>query len=510
MSRKTLPSVCPYDCPDACGLLVEVENNRAVKVSGDPDHPHTRGFLCSKMNRYHETVHSPRRLTTPLLRTGEKGAGEFRPFTWDDAIERICHRWRQIIDRYGAEAILPYSYAGTMGQVQGNAGHPFFHRLGASQLERTICAAAKGHGWKAVMGKTPAPHPDQVEQSDLVILWGSNTAATSIHSLPGIKQAKARGAKVWLIETYETATAAIADKTILVNPGSDGAMALGLMHILVRDQLINKAFLSEQVQGYNELKSKILPACSPEHTAQLTGIPITELEQMAHSYAAASAPYIIIGGGLSRYVNGAMTVRSIVALPALVGAYGKPGSGCFNGISTGAAFNMQTILRPDFIKGTPRIINMNQLGKALTEPAGTPVAGLFVYQANPAVVAPDQNKVLAGLAREDLFTVVHERFMTDTARYADIVLPACSSLETSDVYRSYGHYCVQRSRPLIPPVGQSKSNWDLFALLARGMGFEDAFFNQSVDDVIEQLLKTPAQWSPNLIRIFWRPENRSN
>lgn len=498
MPSKIKRSVCPYDCPDACGLLVEVDGDRALSVKGDPEHPHTKGFLCGKMNHYQDTVHSSRRLTTPLLRTGPKGTGQFQPISWDEAIEQICNRWRDTIDQHGAEAILPYSYAGTMGQVQRNAGHPFFHRLGASLLDRTICASAKGIGWEMVMGKTPVPPPEQVEQSDLIILWGSNTAATSIHTLPGVKKAQANGAKIWLIETYETPTAAIADTTVLVKPGSDGALALGLMHILVRDNLTDDQFLAEKVQGFSELKSQILPDYPPERVSKLTGVEIPILEQLAKSFGQASAPYILLGSGLSRYINGAMTVRSIVSLPALVGAYGKPGAGCFVGTSTGSAFNMKKIERGDFLTGTPRTINMNQLGDALTKPLDPPIASLYVYHANPAAVTPDQNQVLAGLAREDLFTVVHERFMTDTALYADIVLPACSSLETSDIYRSYGHYYTQRSYPVIPPVGQSKSNWDTFALLARGMGFDDPVFQQSAEQMIEQLLDSPSPLLSNI------------
>jgi len=498
MACETVRSVCPYDCPDACGLLIEVEDGQAISVKGDPEHPHTKGFLCSKMNRYHDTVHSARRLTTPLLRTGPKGTGQFQPISWDEAITQICHRWRNIIEQQGAEAILPYSYAGTMGQVQRNAGHPFFHRLGASLLERTICASAKGLGWEMVMGKTPAPPPNHVEQSDFIILWGSNTAATSIHTLPGIKKARANGAEVWLIETYETPTAAIADNTVLVKPGSDGALALGLMHILVRDNLTDDQFLAEKIQGFPELKNQILPDYPPEHVSTLTGVDIPILEQMAKSFGQASAPYIILGSGLSRYINGAMSVRSIVTLPALVGAYGKPGGGCFVGTSTGSAYNMKMIERTDFLAEMPRTMNMNQLGDVLTKPLDPPVASLYVYHANPAAVNPDQNKVVTGLAREDLFTVVYERFMTDTALYADIVLPACSSLETSDIYRSYGHYYTQRSFPVISPVGQSKSNWDTFALLAQGMGFDDPIFHKNAEEMIEQLLDSTSPLLENI------------
>jgi anaerobic selenocysteine-containing dehydrogenase len=469
-----------------------VAAGRAVRVTGDPEHPYTRGFLCPKMRHYEQTVHSPRRLTTPLLRTGAKGSGEFRPISWDEAVSTIAERWREIISRFGAEAILPYSYAGTMGLIQRNSGHPFFHRLGASRLDRTICSPAKDAGWKAVMGETPACHPDEVAGSDLVILWGINAAATSIHFLHGVREARKNGAQVWLIDTYETPTAAAADRLFLVRPGSDGALALGLMHILEREGVTDREFIADHVQGFAELQEQVLPDYAPEHVAQLTGLAPAVIEEMSMAYGRARAPFIRLGSGLSRYGNGAMTVRTIACLPAVVGAYGKPGGGCFPGTSTGAAFAMKEVLREDFMAAPARIVNMNRLGHALNELADPPVMGLYVYHSNPAAITPDQNAVLKGLARDDLFTVVHERFLTDTACYADIVLPATSSLEQSDLYRAYGTYCIQRAAAAIPPVGDSRSNWEVFALLARAMGFAEQFFRQSADDLIDQLLAIAA------------------
>jgi anaerobic selenocysteine-containing dehydrogenase len=276
-------SVCPYDCPDTCGLLVEVVDGKAVKVSGDPEHPFTRGTLCPKMNHYERTVHSPLRLTTPLARTGPKGSSRFHPVSWKAAIRQIADRWKKIVAEYGAEAILPYSYAGTMGLVQRNSGHPFFYRLGASRLERTICAPAKEVGWKAVMGGTASPHPDEVAESDLVILWGINAAATNIHFLHGVREAKKKGASVWLIETYETPTAAMVDHTFLLKPGSDGALALGIMHILVRENMVDRPFLDSSVQGFGEIKQAILPDFPPDKVSSLTGLPAEKIEFMARA-----------------------------------------------------------------------------------------------------------------------------------------------------------------------------------------------------------------------------------
>jgi len=484
-------SVCPYDCPDTCGLLVEVADGKAVKVSGDPEHPFTRGTLCPKMNHYERTVHSPLRLTTPLLRTGPKGSGQFLTASWQEAIQQIADRWRKIISQYGAEAVLPYSYAGTMGLIQRNSGHPFFYRLGASRLDRTICAPAKEAGWKAVMGNTAAPHPEEAAESDLIILWGINAVATNIHFLHAVREAKKKGAKVWLIETYETPTSAMADHTFLVKPGSDGALALGMMYLLARERLIDHQFLSTSVQGFEEFKQKILPDFPPDKVSGLTGLPDETIELMAGAFGKARAPFLRVGAGLSRYGNGAMSVRTIICLPALVGAHKKKGGGAFIGTGTAGAFPMTEILREDFMAQKTRIVNMNQLGGALNQLDHPPIQSLYVYHSNPASITPDQNQVLKGLSREDLFTVVHERFMTDTARFADVVLPSTSSLEHSDLYRSYGTYCIQRARPAISPIGESKSNWDVFSLLARAMSFSDPFFRQSAEDLINQVLSIP-------------------
>jgi len=334
-------SVCPYDCPDACGLLVEVEDDQVLKVMGDPEHPFTKGTLCPKMVHYERTVHSPERLTQPLLRCGEKGTGKYKPISWEEAIRVITDRWKEIITQYGAEAILPYSYAGTMGTVQRNCGEGFFHRLGASRLERTICAASKGYGWASVMGDTLAPHPDEVGKSDFILLWSSNTLATNIHLLPSVRTAKKRGATVWLVDTYENPTAQIVDKVVLVRPGSDGALALGIMHILDREGWIDQEFMDQYVQGFEQLRTDVLPDYPPAKVSQITGIEVTLLEEMAVHYGKAQAPFIVLGSGLCRYGNGAMTVRTITCLPALVGAWGKPGGGLLASTSTGIAFHTQ-------------------------------------------------------------------------------------------------------------------------------------------------------------------------
>ncbi len=494
MNSEIKRSVCPYDCPDACGLLVEVVDGQAVKVSGDPEHPFTKGTLCPKMIHYERTVHSPQRLTHPLLRIGEKGTGKYKPISWDEAIQRIVDRWTEIISQFGAEAILPYSYAGTMGTVQRNCGEGFFHRLGASRLARTICSSSKSYGWATVMGATQAPHPNEVGKSDFILLWSANVLATNIHLIPYIQEAKKNGATVWLVDTYENPTAQIADKVVLVRPGSDGALALGIMHILVREGWVDQPFLDKHVQGFEQFRTTVLPDYSPDIVSQITGIETGLLEEMAVHYGKALAPFIVLGSGLCRYGNGAMTVRTITCLPAVVGAWGKPGGGLLASISTGMAFHTHRVTREDLLKVPTRIVNMNQLGYALAESPTPSIMSMYVYHSNPAVVAPDQTMIIKGLMREDLFTVVHERFMTDTARYADIILPATSSLEHFDIYRAYGHYAIQKAAAVIPPIGEAKSNWEVFQLLAQAMGFEEEFFQQSTEELINQMIDPPAPW----------------
>ncbi|MDD4599992.1 putative dimethyl sulfoxide reductase chain YnfE [bioreactor metagenome] len=481
-------SVCPYDCPDTCGLLIHSEDNKVIKVKGDPDHPFTRGTLCPKMAHYEKTIHSPRRILTPLIRRGPKGSGDFYPVSWNDAIKLITQKWQDIIAKCGAEAIVPCSYAGTMGLAQRNCGQAFFYRLGASQLDRTICSPAKGYGWKAVMGSTPGPNPNEIQRSDLIILWGINALATNIHITHDIDIAKQRGAKVWVIDTYETTAAKLADKVFITRPGSDGALALGIMHVLAGKNLVDGDFIKQYVQGYDELVKEVLPHYSPESVSTITGLDPDVIREMASLYARANASFIRLGSGLSRYGNGAMTVRTITCLPALVGAWSRPGGGILCSTSSNA-FDVSLVTRDDFKKSNTRVVNINKLGDALNELDDPPIMSFYVYHSNPANVLPDQNKVLKGLAREDLFTVVHERFMTDTAQYADVILPATTSVEHGDLYSSYGNYTVQRAYPVIAPVGEAKANWEVFSLLAAGMGFDDDYFHQSVDEMIDKMIE---------------------
>ena len=494
--KEIKPSVCPYDCPDCCGLLITVEDGKAVCVAGDPEHAFTRGTLCPKMAHYERTVHSPKRILTPLRRIGQKGEGRFSPIGWDEAIEEIARRWHGIIKEYGAEAILPYSYAGTMGTIGYSAGHALFYALGATSLDRTICAPAKSRGYRDVMGATLPTAPQEAQHSDMIVLWSISMLATDIHFRHDIEMARKRGAKVYCIDTYRTKTADYADAFLCPRPGTDGALALAILHVLVQDDLADRAFLKEYVQGADELEQKVLPHYTPEAAAAITGVPAANIRAFAHAYGNARAPFIRLGSGQSRYTNGAMTSRLITCLPAFVGAYAKKGGGLLTSASGSHAFDKNIIRRPDLEHPGVRHINMCELGRALNDPDLTPpIKALYIYSSNPACTAPDQNQVLRGLQREDLFTVVHERFLTDTTRYADIVLPATTSLESEDLYYSYGHYTIQRARAVIPPVGESKSNWQTARLLAKAMHLTDPIFAKTEEDLVEALIaSTKKAW----------------
>lgn len=422
------PSVCPYDCPDCCGLLVTVQDGRAVHIAGDPNHPFTRGTLCPKMAHYERTVHAKGRIMTPLKRIGKKGEGRFKPISWEAAIAEIAEHWQSIIDDFGAEAILPYSYAGTMGTIGYSAGHPLFYKLGATSLDRTICAPAKSRGYRDVMGATLPTAPQEAQESDMIILWSISMLATDIHFRHDIEIARQRGARIYCIDTYRTKTADCADAFLCPRPGTDGALALAVLHVLAKEGLCDRAFLRRHVQGAEALERKILPRYTPEAAADITGIPAEDIRSFARAYGRARAPFIRLGSGQSRYTNGSMTTRLITCLPAFVGAYAKKGGGLLTSASGSHAFDKSIIRRPDLERPGVRHINMCELGHALNDASLTPpIKALYVYSSNPACTAPDQNQVLRGLQREDLFTVVHERFLTDTARYADIILPATTS-----------------------------------------------------------------------------------
>ncbi len=486
-------SVCPHDCPDTCGLLVGVEGGRVVSVKGDPDHPFTRGAICVKVSHYGERVHSPLRIHRPLRRVGKKGAGAFEPVSWDQALHEIVERYKKIISDFGGEAILPYSYAGTMGVVQFHAGHPFFHRLGASRLLRTICGAAAEAGFSASMGSIPTTNIESAVDSDLIILWGTNTLSTNMHAWPFFLKARRNGAVIAAIDPYGNRTAREADLHLKLRPGTDAALALGMMHILVKKGLINRTFIAEETIGFEQLQPR-LENYEPQRASGITAIPADRIEDLAIRYGTARAPYIRTGWGPSRQLKGGMAMRTIALLPALVGAIHKRGGGITRSTSAAFAFNMKALVQEGLAPTAARTINMVQLGSALTQLHDPPVKALHVYHSNPAVVAPDSSQVLRGLQREDLFTVVHEIVMSETALYADLVLPATTSMESTDLYRSYGHYYLQMAHPVIEPVGEARSSLSIFQELAHRFGFNEPCFNQSESEIIDALLASDSPY----------------
>lgn len=486
---RTVRGVCPHDCPDTCGFVVTVEDGRAVSLRGDADHPFTLGFLCQKVSHYLERVYHPDRLLYPMKRVGPKGSGKFARIGWNEAVATISQRFRGIAaSADGPQAILPYSYAGTMGKLQGSSlDRRFFHRLGASLLDRTICATAGAAGCDVTLGTRAVIDPEAVVHSRYILNWGSNTSVTNIHLWTIMHQARKRGAKIITIDPFRSPTAARSDWWISIRPGTDGALALGMMHIIFREGWEDRDYLERYCLGTAELRERVLNGFPPEKVAGITGIEVGDIELLTREYAFAQkdrgGPSLIrLNYGLQRHGGGGMAVRNIVCLPALVGSWRYPGGGALLSTSKLAPFNAAALERPDLSPVGTRTINMVQLAEALNgELPGPPVKALYVYNSNPAAVCPDQSRVLTGLRREDLFTVVHEQFQTDTADYADILLPATTQLEHFDIHSAYGHLHIQTNEPAIAPLGEAKSNNDVFRLLAKAMGFEDALF--AVDDL---------------------------
>lgn len=506
---KECKSVCPYDCPDACGLILTVDDNKVIKVRGNREHAFTRGTLCPKMAHYERVIHSSKRLTTPLRRIGKKGIGpdQFTSISWDEALARIVENFNHTINTYGSESILRYSYAGTMGAVNSPAADYFFRCIGATSQDRGICSPAKQAAFKSVYGDTVAIKPQEAQHSDLIILWSLNATATDVHILHDVNVAKRNGASVWIIDTHKTYTYDQGTHHVYVKPSSDGALALGMMHIIHRDGLEDTAFIQAYVQGYDELVRDVLPKFTPEYVSSICGVSVEIIEELAHAYAKAKAPFIRLGSGVSRYGNGAMSCRCINALPAVVGAWQHLGGGLLSSSSSSQYFNKSFMQQPNTPTPSKRMMPMILLGDLLTNPkallehgledtsGGVPVHSLYVFSSNPAITAPNQNLVRQGLMRDDLFTVVHERFFTDTCAYADIILPATSSAESDDIFNSYGHYTIAASYQAIPLVGEARSNWQVISELAQRMGLDDPFFAMTERELIEHMVRNSSKLS---------------
>jgi anaerobic selenocysteine-containing dehydrogenase len=488
--------VCALDCPDACSLLIDVEDGQGSRLRGDPEHAVTRGFLCGKVARYLEREYSPERLLYPQRRVGAKGEGRFARISWDEALDEVATRLGDTARTYGPEAILPYSYAGTMGYLNGGGmDRRFFHRLGASRLDRTICSAAGIAGLTEALGVRWATEPEQFRHSKLIIAWGANVLATNVHLWPFIVEARRNGARFYVIDPHRTKTAQLADRHFPIHPGTDTALALGMMHVIVRENLHDRDYIEQHTSGFEGLRERAAEY-PPERAADLTGIPAEDIELLAREYATTRPAAIRLNYGIQRSERGALATRTVALLPALVGSWKEVGGGLQ--LSTSQAFqvNKAGLERADLQQLSPlgreaRMVNMTSLGHALNELSEPPVHAMVVYNSNPAAIAPNQNAVLRGMKREDLFTVVLEQFQTDTADFADILLPVTTFLEHTDLYFAYGHYYLQLARPALAAPGECLSNVEIFRRLAQRSGFTDACFAETEDDMIRGLLDTP-------------------
>jgi anaerobic selenocysteine-containing dehydrogenase len=470
-------------------MSVTVEDGRVTAVAGDAAHPFTRGVVCGKVHDYAERLYAPTRVLTPLRRVGAKGDGRFEPVSWEAAIDEIARRWRGVIGEWGGEAILPFSYGGTLGLLQYWAGHPLFHALGASQLDRTICVTTAYSGWAATVGTVAGNDAEQMVDSDLVVLWGINASYTHINLMSLVKRARHRGAFITCIDPYRTQTAKRADLHLQPRPGTDGALALGMMHVLIAEGRLDQPYIQRATLGFAPLAQHV-KQYDPDRVAAITGLSPDTIVSFARRYGSTRASFLRVGIGLSRHDNGGGTCRAIACLPALTGAYAHPAGGALLSSSRSFGLDLAALERRDLMPApAPRTINMIKLGRALTDPElAPPVRALYVYNANPASIAPNQELVLEGLRREDLFTVVHEQHLTDTTDYADIVLPATTSMEHVDLYKSFGHLYLQLAEPVVAPAGESRSNWRVMRLLAGAMGLADPHFSKDEPTLVREVL----------------------
>ena len=485
---------CPHDCPDTCALVTTVENGRAVRVQGNTEHPQTGGVLCTKVTRYPERVYHPERLLQPMRRVGPKGSGQFEPVGWDEALDAIAHRLSAIAD-HAPEAILPYSYAGTMGLVQGESmDRRFFHRLGASLLDRTICASAGAEGLTQTLGGKVGMKVEHFAEAQLILIWGSNAIGSNLHFWRHVQEAKRRGARIVCIDPRRTETAEKCHEHIALRPGTDAALAFALMHECILHDRLDHDYLERHTLGWAALRERALQ-WPPARAAEVCGVPEAQIRALAHDYGTIQPAAIRLNYGMQRVKGGGNATRAIACLPALVGAWRHRAGGLL--MSSSGYFPVQraALQRPDLLAGRrPRTLNMSTIGDVLLHPAsdtfGPQVAAVVVYNSNPVAVAPESAKVAAGFAREDLFTVVIEQFRTDTADYADYLLPATTQLEHWDVHPAYGHTDVLLNRPAIAPVGQARTNTDVFRGLAARMGFVDPCFRDDDESLCRQAYGT--------------------
>src|ERR671936_1966230 len=485
---------CPHDCPDTCAMLVTVEKGVATKIQGDPQAPFTEGSICTKVSHYLERTYAPDRLQYPMRRIGRKGEGEFRRISWDEALDEIATRLKALAAE-NPETILPCNYAGTMGMVQySSMDRRFFHKLGASLLDRPLCSTAGKFGLRATLGGSVGMDPERFDEAKLSILWGANPIVSNLHLWSRVQEAKRRGAKVVAIDPYRSLSAEKCTQHVALLPGTDGALALGMMHVLISDDLLDRDYIARYTLGFEALRSRVLAEYPPQRVAQICGISTEEIVQLAREYGTIKPAAIRLNYGMQRHAGGGIAARTITCLPALVGAWRDAAGGIVLTTADFYGFDHAALERPDLLGGRrPRVINQSKLGDALVG-AQPPIKALIVYNNNPVAVCPDSDKVIAGFSRDDLFTVVMDHFQTDTADYADIVLPATTQLEHYDVHKSYGHLYVLGNNPAIAPVGEALPNSEIFRRLAARMGFDEPCFRDSDEEICRTALAGKADW----------------
>ena len=487
MERRRV--TCAHDCPCMCSLIATVENDRILKIEGDPEHPFTDGFACAKVNRDAEVVHSRDRLKTPLRRIGPKGAGEFEPITWDAALDEIESRWKAIIAADGPLAILGYAYSSHQGQINRHLINGLIHAMGTSRLQAgTVCDSCADTAWEMTLGPVGCADPEDIVHSDLILVWGCDLKAVNVHLWQKIEQRQKQGIEVVVIDPRRNRTAASADWHLPIGIGTDAALAIGIVHILVRDGKCDEDYLVENTLGFDHWKTEVVANFPPARVAEITGLPVEDIERLAALYGAAKRSFLRIGWGMTRLARGGQALRAVATLPAITGAYGRRGGGAFSVTAASMDFNFSAVRTPSGPAKT-RTVNHSLLGEALLTLRDPPIKALLICSNNPAVTNPDTKKVRRALAREDLFTVVHDPALTDTARYADIVLPATTYLETEDFYRAYGTYYMQFSPAAVPPQGEARSNMRLAQDLARRMGVEDAIFRMTPKEILPKFFE---------------------
>lgn len=497
MGKQTIIGACPHDCPDTCSMLTTIEDGVALSIRGNPDHPFTRGRLCVKVNNYQERAYDPKRILYPMRRIGAKGSGDFERISWDDALAEIGERWRAILREHGPQAILPYSYLGTQGILNGmNVGDPFFNKLGASIAERTFCESGSSTGYKMTVGGSEGTDPESFVHSKYIVLWASNTLSTNSHHWPFIEEAKKNGAKVVVIDPVRTRTARLASWHVAIRPGTDGALALGMMNVIIAENLVDQDYVDQHTVGYEELAERV-STYAPDYVAEITGLPVDDIRTLAREYATSAPAVIRIGVAIERHAGGGQAVRAICCLPALIGSWRHVGGGLLQMPIHVCPVNWDCLTRADLIMDDRQVVNLLQIGAVLTgeQNLESPIKTLLVYNANPMVMVTDQEKIARGLAREELFTVVSEHFMTDTAKYADILLPATTQLEQIDIMFSWGQFYLAYNNQAIEPQGEAVSNTELFRRLAKVMGIDDPFFRRGD----EQMVVDAIDWASPLM-----------